>query len=254
MIERDENGVRLLQFPKLIQFPELKHAVFTRNGGYSPRPFQSLNVGMSVEDDPVTVEENRGIVSECFDGKDLVFLRQVHGKHVHLYAGSEGASEGVVPLEADAIVTDVRNKMLVIQVADCQAILLYDPVKRVIANVHSGWRGSILNILGETIGTMVLRFSSVPENIIAGISPSLGPCCADFINYRWEIPSRFWKYKDDADLFDFWTISQDQLCGAGVRTENVHISRICTRCNTYRFFSYRGEGRTGRFATLIGLA
>lgn len=254
MIERDENGVRLLQFPNLLSFPELKHAVFTRRGGRSPRPFESLNVGSSVGDDPVTVEGNRAIVSEYFDGKDLVFLSQAHGKDVRLHAGLEGAPEGTVPLEGDAIVTDMRKKMLVIQVADCQAILLYDPVRHVIANVHSGWRGSILNILGESIGAMVSRFSSVPADIIAGISPSLGPCCAEFVNYRNEIPSRFWKYKDSEDLFDFWTISQDQLCETGVRKENIQISRICTKCNTDRFFSYRGEGRTGRFAVLIGLA
>lgn len=253
MVESGEDGLRFHQFPNLLSFPELRHAVFTRIGGCSPRSFRSLNVGLGVGDHPAKVEKNRDTISKCFDGRDLVFVRQVHGNGVRIFAQPEGTTNGAAPFEGDAAVTDLRNRMLVIQVADCQAILLYDPVRHVIGNVHSGWRGSTLNIVGETIGMMVSHFSSAPEDILAGVSPSLGPCCAEFVNYRDEIPSRFWKYRDNGDLFDFWAISHDQLCGAGVREENIHISRICTKCNTDRFFSYRGEGQTGRFAVLIGL-
>jgi YfiH family protein len=156
-------------------------------------------------------------------------------------------------LEADAIVTDIPGKFLVIQVADCQSVLIYDPVQEVVANVHSGWRGSINNIIGCTLKVMEKSFGCRSRDVVAGIGPSLGPCCAEFVNYKKEIPEMFWKYKNDTNHFDFWSISRDQLCEAGVLFENVDLSRMCTKCDSNRFFSFRREGITGRFATLIGL-
>jgi len=158
----------------------------------------------------------------------------------------------VIP-ECDAMITDIKKRSLVIQVADCQSILMYDPVRQVIANVHSGWRGSIKNIIGRTISVMEKEFDSKPGNIVTGITPSLGPCCSEFVNYKDEIPENFWKYKDGSDYFDFWAISVNQLCDAGVLKKNIYLSEICTRCNTDLFFSFRGEGTTGRFAAVIGL-
>jgi copper oxidase (laccase) domain-containing protein len=104
-----------------------------------------------------------------------------------------------------------------------------------------------------TIGKMAEDFGCRPSDIHAGISPSLGPCCAEFINYRTEIPQSFWKYKDDAHRFNFWAITRDQLCGEGVSDRTIYSSGICTRCNPNLFFSYRGEGETGRFGAVAGL-
>lgn len=122
-----------------------------------------------------------------------------------------------------------------------------------VANVHSGWRGSIANIIGHTLDAMKKNFGSDPAHVVAGIGPSLGPCCAEFVNYKEEIPEPFWKYRNDRRHFDFWAVSRDQLCEAGVCAENIHISGLCTRCRTDLFFSYRAEGITGRFAAIIGL-
>jgi YfiH family protein len=156
-------------------------------------------------------------------------------------------------LNGDAIVTDLRNKNLVIQVADCQAILLYDPVRHVVANVHSGWRGSIQNVVGKTVSLMNQRFMSNPKDVVAGIGPSLGPCCSEFVNYRTEIPETLWKYKINGKYFDFWSISQDQMKSEGILDENIETSGICTKCRTDLFFSYRGECVTGRFSAVLGL-
>ncbi|MBT8350952.1 MAG: laccase domain-containing protein, partial [Deltaproteobacteria bacterium] len=81
----------------------------------------------------------------------------------------------------------------------------------------------------------------------------LGPCCAEFVNYQNEIPEKLWTYKNDSNYFDFWALSSKQLCDAGVLKENIYSSEICTRCNTDLFYSFRGEGITGRFAAVIGL-
>lgn len=154
---------------------------------------------------------------------------------------------------ADALVTDIAGLHLVIQVADCQPLLLYDPVQNVIANVHSGWRGSVLNIIGSVVEIMAQRFGCQAQNMIAGVGPSLGPCCAEFVNFRKELPESFWKFQTGHNRFDFWEISKNQLIEAGVFETNISLSRICTPCNTNLFYSYRREKVTGRFAAVIGL-
>jgi len=183
--------------------------------------------------------------TDCFKGE----YSEILGGHAADTFGIDSERR----FEADAIVTDIPGKFLVIQVADCQSVLIYDPVQEVVANVHSGWRGSINNIIGCTLKVMEKNFGCRSHDIVAGIGPSLGPCCAEFVNYKQEIPEAFWKYKNDAHHFDFWSISRDQLCEAGVLFENVDLSRMCTKCDSNRFFSFRKEGTTGRFATLIGL-
>ena len=279
MIVKQKNGVSFLAFPKLSGLSGILHGVFTRKNGKSKGPFQSLNVSFGVGDTDKTVLENRKIISQCFSDNDLVFLDQVHGTRIIVYSKehlfyrvpdtnecfedeySETLSaqtdisgiESEHRFEADAIVTDIPGKLLVIQVADCQSVLIYDPVQKVAANVHSGWRGSINNIIGCTLKVMENSFGCRTRDIVAGIGPSLGPCCAEFVNYKNEIPELFWKYKNDNNYFDFWSISRDQLCEAGVLPENVDLSQMCTKCDLKRFFSYRGEGTTGRFAALIGL-
>lgn len=279
MIVKRENGVIFLEFPKLAGFSGILHGIFTRENGKSKGPYKSLNVGFGVGDDHRNVLENRKIISRCIDAEDLVFLNQVHGRRIVVFAKEshsyqrtdadddlnidysensdfwkDDASLGAKRrFEADAMITDIPRKMLVIQTADCQSVLIYDPIQHVAANVHAGWRGTINNIVGRTITAMEKKFGCRAQNMIAGIGPSLGPCCAEFVNYKKEIPKTFWKYKHDADHFDFWSISRDQLCDKGVLPENVDVSRICTKCDPARFFSYRGEGTTGRFANLIGL-
>jgi YfiH family protein len=139
-----------------------------------------------------------------------------------------------------------------VQQADCQAVLLFDPVKKVVANIHCGWRGSVDNIIGKVIATMTDSFNVNPANLLAGISPSLGPCCAEFINYRTELPSSFWSYQVKPNYFDFWQISKDQLQGAGVNADKIETSSICTACNN-DWFSYRRDKATGRFCSVISI-
>ncbi len=251
MILRNINGISYYLFPNLESFPDLMHGIFTRNGGFSKGPFSSLNVSLSVGDVSENVIRNRKVVSKCMDNGELIFIKQVHGRNVVFVSGK--TPNASTPVAGDALVTDLYNKLLVIKIADCQAVLLYDTAKHVIANVHSGWRGSIHNILGATIDAMKEKFNCRPSDILAGISPSLGPCCAEFVNYKNEIPEQYWKYKDSGCNFDFWTISADQLSCAGVIPENIYSCRICTRCNKDLFYSYRGEKITGRLATVIGL-
>jgi YfiH family protein len=279
MIITHRNGISFLEFEKFAKLPGIKHGIFTRNTGVSTGPFRSLNISFGVGDDDRNVRRNRKIISKCLNEEDLVFAEQVHGSRVMVFSKDNRNSitfdsnlcEDVEPSEilskqigvsnpdsehkhvGDALVTNIRKKILVIQVADCQSVIMYDPVQKVVANVHSGWRGSINNIIGFTIKVMEKSLGCRASDIVAGIGVSLGPCCAEFVNYEKEIPRTHWKYKDDNDHFDFWSLSYDQLCQAGVLIDNVNLSRLCTKCNPDRFFSFRREGATGRFASVIGL-
>jgi purine-nucleoside/S-methyl-5'-thioadenosine phosphorylase / adenosine deaminase len=251
-------GVPVLRFRHLAGVEGVHHAIFTRHGGVSCGPFHSLNTAFGVGDDTAAVKENRRILSQCLVGAETVFLNQVHGTHVlAVEAGRSVALDGdgaePHPWEGDALVTALPGKGLAIQTADCQSVLLCDPVRRVVGNVHSGWRGSIANIISRTVGVMVDTFGCRGDRILAGIGPSLGPCCAEFIHFRKEIPENLWHYGDRHHRFDFWSLSRDQLVAAGLAESNIETGRYCTRCRTDLFFSYRGEKRTGRFAAVIAL-
>lgn len=256
MIRLTENGVTFFQFNHLAAFTEINHGIFTRNSGYSKPPYHSLNVSNGIGDDDKHVEENRNIIARCIRGRELVFAEQVHGRRVLIMSRRhDGETNNRYPATfvGDAMVTDIKGKFLVIQVADCQAVLMYEPMRHVVANVHCGWRGSIHNIIRRTVDVMKHHFGCDPGGIRAGIGPSLGPCCAEFIDYKTEIPIEFRRYKDASDHFDFWSISCEQLVSAGVLEKNIESSQTCTRCHTGDFFSYRSEKITGRFAAVVGL-
>lgn len=263
--KREASGcLSVRTFPRFLDCPNLVHGVFTRLGGVSRPPFDSLNVGFSTGDAPSAVRENRSRILSWLGLSRAVFLNQVHGTEILVLDGNDtidsnlywesGCSGSGTLLAADAVVTNLAQTALVIQVADCQAVMLADPVKNVIANVHSGWRGSIKNIIGRCVDVMIQRFGCNPLQILAGISPSLGPCCAQFIHYRKEIPEPLWRYKlPDQEYFDFWRMSVDQLREKGLELKHISNMSECTRCRTDLFFSYRQALNTGRFACTIGL-
>ena len=241
-------------FKNMASFPELVHGVFLRRAKVLPDAADRLNIGINSGSDPLESAENREAVSSCLGGVQLLFLSQVHGCDIRVLNSEEAVTSDIYdPPTADGFVADRKGIGLAIGSADCQAVILYDPTRRVIANVHAGWRGSIGNILGKCIETMKSDFQTSPADLIAAIGPSLGPCCAEFIHYRAEIPKIYWPYKTRHNLFNFWQISHDQLTEAGVPEAHIEWSGICTKCNPHLFFSYRHAGESGRFATVIGL-
>jgi YfiH family protein len=256
LIKKQKNGLTVFEFPNIAAFSGVQHGVFSRRGGCSRGAYSSLNVGFGIGDPEDAVADNRKRISACFKGDQFVFAQQVHGKTVlPIYHGS-GCRDKRIFCDAgagDAMITNVPGINLVIQIADCQAVMIYDPENHAIANVHAGWRGNVHNILGHTLSAMKDRFNSAAADLRVGISPSLGPCCAEFLNYKKEFPAAYWRFKDDAHHFDLWALSCDQLCDQGVSAQNIFVSGLCTRCNSKTFFSYRAEKETGRFAAVIGL-
>lgn len=233
-----------------LEHPQIAHGCFSRHGGISSRPYDSLNVGFHVDDHSSHVAENRNRIKSTLAIGLLVSAKQVHGDRVLSLTqlpDSDREYDGY-----DAFVTNLPGIGLMVQQADCQAVMLFDHKKKVVANIHSGWRGSVQNIIATTVQLMVDDYNSAPADILAVISPSLGPCCAEFKNYLDELPTSFHSYQLRPDYFDFWAISRNQLIDAGLDKENIEIARVCTACNE-NYFSFRRDKTTGRLASVIAL-
>lgn len=232
-----------------------RFVLFHRHGGVSTDRFDSLNIGLGVGDDSAAVARNRQKVKDVMGVGHLLFGRQVHGEEVYLLDAPLDRDMTVDGY--DALITRQRDVGLVIQHADCQAVLLYDPVNEAIGAAHSGWRGSVVDLIGKTVRAMQGAFGTSPTDLHAVISPSLGPCCAEFVNYRLELPQSFWQFRNDRDHFDFWAISREQLLGAGLSAVNIVLPGACTSCSP-DYFSYRracreSGGVTGRNGSVVAL-
>lgn len=212
-----------------------KHGCFNRHGGYSFDPYKSLNVGLHVGDQIDHVRKNFQKIKHAIGTEHIAFCKQTHSKNIKIIKETTGI-EGIN--DTDAIITDVPNIALMIQQADCQAVLIYDNEKKVISNIHNGWRGSVQNIIQATIQEMKINFASNPKNLKAVVSPSLGPCCSEFKNYKTELPTSFLTYMWKEYYFDFWKISKSQLIEEGVLELNIEVLEVCTVCNR-DYFSYR---------------
>ena len=235
--------------------PDLIMATFDRYQGESDAPFTSLNCSFSVGDQTEKVQANRQKIKHSLGVNRLISARQVHGDQIFRIQETPDSDQEMDGF--DALMTNRRDVGLMIQHADCQAILLHDPVQSAIAAIHCGWRGSVIGIIKKTVLMMNACYQSRPEDILADISPSLGPCCAEFINHRQELPASFLAFQQRRNHFDFWQISQAQLMEAGLQRQKIRTAMICTCCNP-DYFSYRranrkGDGITGRNCTIIAL-
>ncbi len=247
MLRKNDSHFVWYEFELLQKYP-VKHAVFTRKGGVSKAPFDSLNVGDNVGDDPEDVRENKSRIAEKFSVNHLQFLTQVHGNDVEQITKKDDA------LSADGMVTTQKGLALAIRHADCQAAIFYDRKNHVLANVHAGWRGNVQHIYHRTLEKMKQITDTKPEDVIACISPSLGPTFAEFVNYKTEFPESFWKYQDENNHFNLWKIAKDELLELNIPEEQIEIASICTYINEGDFFSFRRVRETGRNATLCSLA
>jgi len=225
------------------------HGFFNRHGGVSAAPFDTLNVSFGVGDHEAAVRQNRARLKGSLGLDTLVSARQVHGNRVLVVDSAPPADFEAD--EYDALVSD-RQGGLMIQQADCQAVIFHDPLGPAIGAAHVGWRGSVAGIIGATVQAMVESFGTDPAALQAAISPSLGPCCAEFTNYRRELPEWMHAFQVHPGYFDFWAISAKQLRDSGLSPGNIRIAGVCTRCNS-DFFSFRREKITGRCATVIGI-
>lgn len=244
---------------ELFQDPRCSSAFFNRHGGEGRSVFSTKNVSFGVGDEASVVRKNRELVRRSLQLDTLVSARQVHGDRVHCCPGeAPGELSGEDEIDGvDALITDCPGSGLMIQQADCQAVLLFDPTRPAIAAIHCGWRGSVAGIIGKTIARMGECFGTDPTNLQAAVSPSLGPCCAEFIHYKKELPLAFHSFQVRDRYFDFWAITQWQLEEGGINRDAITVAGICTACSP-DYFSYRRacrkrDGITGRNCSVIAL-
>ncbi len=250
-------------FSNLSKFDSvIAHFVSSRKGGTSKKPFDSLNLAFHVGDKKELVLKNRKKLAEevGVDLKRFVFMNQTHSKNVRIVT-KEDAGRGTVEWKTaipntDALITNTPGIFLITQVADCVPILFFDPIQKVIAIAHAGWQGTLKKITKEVIRKMQKKFNCQPNDIIAGIGPSIGPCCfevgEDVISqlrnsFSEKVIKTVTTKKNGKTFIDLWKLNKKQLIESGIAEENIEIIKICTVCNTDNFFSYRKEKETGRF-------
>lgn len=236
----------------------IKHGLSLRAGGVSEGSFKSLNLGLDVGDDEKNVTENyRRFCEEAGVPSDKICVAfQEHSDRVMMINDEAVKDIGGIQkpfVGMDGFMTDILGIPLMVRFADCQGALFYDPVKGVIAAVHSGWRGNAQNILGKTVRQMQQKYNCLPSDILVGISPSLGPCCADFTDPLNELPPFMHVYVSGKKI-NLWDCTFDQLTYEGILPEHIEMARECTVCNNDKYFSFRaGKQKSGHMGAVIEL-
>jgi YfiH family protein len=232
--------VDLLTSPALRGFP---HGFTTRRGGVSRAPWDALNLGGAVGDDPAAVAENWSRLAAA-TGLSFARVRQVHGDRVVAARAAGAPGE-----EADAVTTAAPGVAACVLVADCVPVLLADPRSGAVAAVHAGWRGTIARIAARAVEALARDHGARPGELVAAIGPSIGPCCYEVSP---ELAARFAREVGGeaaprADRVDLWRANARVLADAGVAPGAVDTLRRCTSCEGDLFFSHRRHsGCTGR--------
>lgn len=250
MLLKTDNRISWLEFELLADIPGLTHGIFLRQGGHSQGDFGSLNLSQFVGDDPTHVEANEKLCADALkiDSK-IARTWLYHGTDINEVKNETRFDD----FKGDVFFTAEENLPLLMTHADCQVAIVFDPVKRILSLVHSGWRGSVKNVYAKTVRTLAQVYGCKPENLLFAIGPSLGPQSAQFINYRQELPEAFWDFQVKSDFFDFWEISDWQLRSLGVLPHHIQIARIDTYQDADNYFSFRRQKNTGRHATIATL-
>jgi YfiH family protein len=280
-VRTSTDGVGFLQVPAFTAFPWLIHGFSTSQGGVSSLDgAKVLNLGFTEWDARENVQENRRAFQSALaaDAFSLVSLKQFHSDVV---CGFSSAPKE--PCSGDAAISNAPDLLLGIQTADCVPILLLDPKKRAIAAVHAGWRGTLQRIVEKTIGRMKMEFKSNPGDLLAALGPAIGGCCyevgtevaAAFHSQFTNAPDWFDELRTGDEpnplqwlnqfppghqpppknvRLDLREANRAQLLLAGLNSQNIFVSDLCTACRPDLLFSYRKQGsESGRMMSVIGI-
>jgi polyphenol oxidase len=232
------------------QFPQITAAVSTIIGVGHEAPFY-FNLSFNVKDDEERVLENRKLFFEKlgFEENEIAFQNQIHSDIINVVDSAGNSGEG------DAMITSKKNLLLVLTIADCTPVMIYDSGNQVIAAVHSGWRGANKKILENTLRLMRNEFNTKGADLMVYLGPSISQ-----INYQVgeEVASLFdQKYilKSNGQKFlDVASVNYDMLIDFGVKRNNIQRSLLCTYQMKDLFHSYRRDGnKSGRSLAVIGI-
>lgn len=231
----------------------VRHGFSTRLGGVSPAPWNSLNLGGSRGDDPLRVQENYRRWCDVLDvdARRAVLSKQIHEDVVRHVTAADAGKGLLLPRDyesADALVTDQTHLPLFVFGADCNTILLYDPVRRAIGACHAGWRGTALGIAAKTVRRMTELFGCDSRDIHAALGPSIGACCFETDE---DVPSAlraalgtaaepFIEKRGVKYHIDLKGINALWLQKAGVT--DIDVCPHCTFCRGELYWSHRRDG------------
>lgn len=191
-------------------------------------------------------------LSGDWPGRAATTVKQIHSDRV-LVAGAAKQNIG----EGDALIAAEPGALVAIRTADCLPILMADPVRRAVAAVHAGWRGTAAGIAAKTVEAMRDRFGSRPDDLIAVIGPGIRSCCFEVgVEVAREFQSQFPERSDlnERTRIDLAEANCRQMCQLGVRVERIVTSGLCSCCGGEAFHSYRRDRQAaGRMVTAIGI-
>lgn len=253
------DGICAFSF-NLLKGKPVQARVLTRNGGVSLPPWNSLNLGRTVGDEPHHVAENKNRVMQAFRlDPELVFeVWQVHSADWVYATNHKPTNEP--HQRADIIITDKAGLTLVMRFADCVPLFIYDPINQACGIAHAGWQGTLKNVAGMLVQAMQKQFSSHPGSLLAGIGPAI---CMEHYQVGVEVYNQFVglpvvsedsviRLADGSYHLDLKKINGHQLRLAGL--DKVEITDMCTVSQEELWFSHRRDkGRTGRFGAFIKL-
>ncbi len=239
--------MRILESPLLAGFP---HGFTTREGGVSDAPWDTLNLGGLVGDDPLRVAENWRRLERA-TGLAFARVKQVHGARVVRAGGPTRPVE-----EADAVLSALEGVAACVSVADCVPVLLADPGSGIVAAVHAGWRGTLAGASAEAVAALCREIGTPPDRLLAAVGPSIGPCCYEVSH---DLAARFGQEigaevvaAGERPRLDLWRANARVLTRAGVAPDRIEVLGRCTSCERDVFFSHRRDaGRTGRQTAFI---
>ncbi|MDI3256157.1 MAG: peptidoglycan editing factor PgeF [Kyrpidia sp.] len=241
---------------------------FTRLGGSSRPPYDSLNFGFGSGDAIETVQDNRRRAAASF-GRSLeswTFCHQVHGNRILSVSAADAGRGALGPHdilgEADGMVTREPGVVLAVLAADCVPVLLYAPDIGAVAAVHAGWRGTAVRVVEAAIGALV-DWGAAADRMYGAIGPSIGPCCYEvddrvrlaFDDHWTAVPEGvFVPNRPGHYTLDLWGANREILRQNGVPGERVAVLGVCTSCRPDVCYSHRRDrGVTGRMAAAVAL-
>jgi len=236
-----------MTIPALDKMPGMRHAFTTRNGGQGARSIGAREPSAWSE-----VASSFGI----FVSK-IATVNQVHGENI--VRVNELNVRDTRSVHADAMVTDVPGIAIGVETADCVPVLLFDPARPAVAAVHAGWRSTVKKIVQKAVHRMYEEFRSEPSRMVAAIGPAIGPECYEVDEHVMDPVKEsfaFWEDVSSPRGVDHWSLdlvhaNKLELLQIGLDAKNIHIQGMCTSCRKDLFYSYRGEGTTGRMLSVI---
>lgn len=263
-----KDSLQYIQFPKFNACGIVKHTFSTRHGGVSTGECATMNLSFNRNDCRENVIENYKRLCSAVDinTDNLVLSQQTHTNNVISVSAEHRGTGVTLPSfkDVDGLITNVPDVALVTQYADCTPLLFCDPVKKVIATSHAGWRGTVKEIGKVTVDKMVADYNCNRNDIIAGIGPCIGQCCYEvddpvyneFLKIKYLNLNKIFISKPNGRyMLDLVEANRQILITAGILPTNIDISDICTCCNHDELHSHRATGgKRGNLAAIIQLA